>query len=248
MALVAKEFVVRTTTVRVFPKGCYWRGDDSLSTRLYFNAINASSTCTADNLCLCKECPAYRFSLHATGRYCSNTFDNPKAELVGAKSVEQCQVACGEDASCDYFTFYPAISSAACAPCSRQLLYQLQLPLSGGDGRGSAGTQLSTHLRAPVRRHLAVILSLRWLGARLQRRAARAAHVAFAQAAVDLQRVTRARTRTCAYSHQHSQGKRLCAVMRMSANQSALQQQRAWRCRGCAALCEASQAGSARGL
>jgi len=114
---VARDFTVRAVTSWAFPKGCYWRGEETETTRLYFNTLNISSTCTEKNLCVCKECSAYRYSLYAQGRYCANTFDNPKAELVGAKTVEQCQDACGQDPSCDYFTFYPSISSVACAPC-----------------------------------------------------------------------------------------------------------------------------------
>jgi hypothetical protein len=117
MGLVTEDYFVRTITSRAYPKGCYWRGDESETTRLYYNSANLSSSCSDKSNCVCKNCPAYRYAQYAQGRYCADTFDNPKAELRGAKTIDQCKLACSDDDSCDYFTFYPAISSASCAPC-----------------------------------------------------------------------------------------------------------------------------------
>lgn len=103
--------------IAVFPKGCYWLSDAQLTDRLKFNKLNATDFCTATHNCLCKDCPRFRFVPHASLRYCAGTFDIPDAQLVGATTVEQCEVACGADEACDFFTFYPASSSVPCAPC-----------------------------------------------------------------------------------------------------------------------------------
>lgn len=93
-----------------------------LQAPIYFNGDNSSSTCNQFQECMCKDCPAFRFVLHDVGRYCAGSFDPPAGgELTGAKTIDQCKAACGEDESCDYFTFYDEISSVGCAPCCFKL-------------------------------------------------------------------------------------------------------------------------------
>lgn len=103
------------------PKGCYLVSDPRVMTRFRFNANNASSQCTEALNCVCRDCPSFSFITYGENAYCGGTFDTDdkrKAnELVGAKTVEECEAACGLDSQCDFFTFYPEEASVSCAPC-----------------------------------------------------------------------------------------------------------------------------------
>ena len=103
------------------PKGCYLITNTQVSNRVRFNANNQSSTCTGAMNCVCQDCPSFSYIALGENAYCGGTFDTEEkakaSELVGAKSVQECKVACGIDPTCDFFTFYPAEASVGCAPC-----------------------------------------------------------------------------------------------------------------------------------
>ena len=103
------------------PKGCYLIADTRVATRFRFNANNISSKCTEALNCVCRDCPSFSYITYGENAYCGGTFDSDEKrkenELVGAKTVEECEAACGVDSQCDFFTFYPEEASVACAPC-----------------------------------------------------------------------------------------------------------------------------------
>lgn len=64
-----------------------------------------------------QPCSTSRSQKQLTRKRGAGTWDAPDAELVGAKTVAECQTACSSDDACDFFTFYPATASVGCAPC-----------------------------------------------------------------------------------------------------------------------------------
>ena len=104
-----------------YPKGCYLIADTQVASRIRFNANNQSEQCTPTLNCVCRDCPSFSFIMYGEKAYCGGTFDTEEKakanELIGAKSVDECEAACGTDPSCDFFTFYPEEASVGCAPC-----------------------------------------------------------------------------------------------------------------------------------